>query len=102
MRGSRSKPPDAAPAGLRAERFEIDGVEYVVFEWDSARSLSALSPSERAVCELLLAGLSNAEIARRRQTSVRTIANQVAAILKKLEVASRFELVSAFSGVAKT
>jgi DNA-binding NarL/FixJ family response regulator len=44
------------------------------------------------VCQLLLSGASNAEIARLRRTSVRTVANQVAAILKKLGAGSRTEL----------
>jgi DNA-binding NarL/FixJ family response regulator len=52
----------------------------------------ALSAAEKAVCQLLLTGASNAEIAQLRRTSVRTVANQVASILKKLGAASRSEL----------
>lgn len=82
----------------------IGGVEHVVFSWESRGSpggaLSALSESERAVCALLLGGASNAEIAAARKTSPRTVANQVASMLKKLGVASRFELVARFGGSA--
>jgi DNA-binding NarL/FixJ family response regulator len=40
----------------------------------------------------VLSGLSNADIAGRRGTAVRTIANQVASIYRKLQVRSRLEL----------
>jgi DNA-binding NarL/FixJ family response regulator len=42
----------------------------------------------------LLEGKRNADIARERGTSVRTVANQVAAIFRKLKVRSRAELVA--------
>lgn len=48
-----------------------------------------LSEAERAVHELLRRGLSNAEIARLRRRSPNTIANQVAAILRKSRRGSR-------------
>lgn len=44
------------------------------------------------MAELALANLSNAEIAERRGTSPRTVANQVASLFRKLGVASRSEL----------
>jgi DNA-binding NarL/FixJ family response regulator len=53
-----------------------------------------LSPAERDVMALVLDGVSNAEIARRRGRSVRTIANQIAACYKKLGVSSRLELAA--------
>jgi DNA-binding NarL/FixJ family response regulator len=59
-----------------------------------------LTPAERAVATLLLEGASNAEIAHKRNTSVRTVANQVAAIFRKAQVGSRVELAArAFDGV---
>lgn len=48
-----------------------------------------LTPAERAVVEAALAGLSNADIARARSTSTRTIANQLSSAYKKLGVRSR-------------
>ena len=39
-------------------------------------------------------GLSNAAIAKERGASVRTIANQVAAIMKKLAATSRVEIAT--------
>ncbi len=52
----------------------------------------SLSDAEREVLALLLEGKSNAEIARARNRSIRTIANQVASILRKTDSASRHVL----------
>lgn len=58
------------------------------------RSLgSELSPAEFAVTQLLVEGKSHAEIAAVRQTSVRTVANQLAAAFHKLGVSGRSELI---------
>jgi DNA-binding NarL/FixJ family response regulator len=54
---------------------------------------SALSNAEYAVTRLLVEGQSHAQIAARRQTSVRTVANQLAAAFHKLGVSGRCELV---------
>ncbi len=53
-----------------------------------------LTAAETAVLALLLEGASNADIARRRASSVRTVANQVASIFRKHGVRSRAELVA--------
>lgn len=52
-------------------------------------TLELLTPSERDVLSLVRQGLSNQEIAERRSRSVRTVANQVAAVLKKTGAPSR-------------
>jgi DNA-binding NarL/FixJ family response regulator len=52
----------------------------------------SLSEAEREVLHLLLEGASHAEIARARQTAVRTVCNQVASIYRKTQVSSRMEL----------
>ena len=49
----------------------------------------ALTASEQDVLELLSQGLSNAEIAKIRARSARTIANQVASLLRKTRTANR-------------
>lgn len=54
--------------------------------------LAGLSMSERAVAELAARGLSNAAIAEARRTSTRTVANQLAAVYKKVGPLSRREL----------
>ncbi|MBX3222808.1 MAG: helix-turn-helix transcriptional regulator [Labilithrix sp.] len=53
----------------------------------------ALTDAESDVLELLQRGLSNKEIAAMRSRSVRTIANQVASLLRKTQTRSRRELV---------
>ena len=57
----------------------------------------SLSAAEKEVCLLLLAGATNAEVAERRRTAVRTVANQVASILRKLGAGSRSELPRALA-----
>jgi DNA-binding CsgD family transcriptional regulator len=52
----------------------------------------ALSPAERDLVELALAGHSNAAIARKRRCSVHTVANQMSSAYRKLGIASRREL----------
>lgn len=58
-----------------------------------------LSESEQAVAQALLAGHSNAQIARERGTAVKTVANQLHAIYRKLGAGSREELVAILAGV---
>jgi DNA-binding NarL/FixJ family response regulator len=57
-----------------------------------AAPVSKLTPAEREVLEGLMRGWSNREIADRRGSSLRTVANQVAALLKKHAASSRLEL----------
>jgi DNA-binding CsgD family transcriptional regulator len=54
----------------------------------------ALTAAERDVLVLVERGLSNAAIARTRNRSIRTIANQVAELLRKTGSATRRELVA--------
>lgn len=52
------------------------------------------SAAEREVLALIQGGYSNAEIAAQRRTSERTVANQVASLLKKAQVPSRRALAA--------
>jgi DNA-binding NarL/FixJ family response regulator len=58
----------------------------------------SLTQAERQVVQGVLNGRSNAAIASARRTSCRTVANQLAAIYRKLGVSSRWELVVRLSG----
>lgn len=60
----------------------------------AAEVFESLTPTERAVTADLLRGLSNREIAARRNRSERTIANQVASVLDKMKVGSRRALAA--------
>ncbi|HEY4243297.1 MAG TPA: helix-turn-helix transcriptional regulator [Kofleriaceae bacterium] len=62
--------------------------------------LDGLTAAERQVTLAVLSGLSNAEVARMRGSSPRTIANQLATIFKKLGVHSRSELAARGRGDA--
>jgi DNA-binding NarL/FixJ family response regulator len=55
---------------------------------------AVLTASEQCVFRALLTGQSNAQIAASRGRSPRTIANQVAAVFRKLAVGSRSELLT--------
>jgi DNA-binding CsgD family transcriptional regulator len=63
-----------------------------------AAALDGLSKGERAVVALAVFGLSNQEIARRRGSSPRTVANQLASAYRKLGVGSRAELLAQLQG----
>lgn len=67
----------------------------VAFDQAGLRLPAALIARELAVARLACEGHSNAEIAGMRGTSVRTVANQLAAIYGKLGVGSRVELIAA-------
>ncbi|HVH45133.1 MAG TPA: helix-turn-helix transcriptional regulator [Labilithrix sp.] len=89
----KNKKAPPAPAGVSAYRLDVPGDELVLFVWESEHATTPLAPGEREVLQLVLDGYSNTEIAAVRGTSVRTIANQVASLLKKLGARSRYELI---------
>jgi DNA-binding NarL/FixJ family response regulator len=91
-----NKSPLPVPQGLRATKIEgLDG-DYVVLSRpiELANLPTALSGAESDVARRIVAGEANEAIARARGTSLRTVANQVASIFRKLGVASRSELVA--------
>jgi DNA-binding NarL/FixJ family response regulator len=53
----------------------------------------ALTSREREVLDLIAAGVRNAEIARRMAIAPKTVANHVAAIFNKLQVADRSQAI---------
>jgi len=99
-RPTRAPRPPAFPVGsgeidFRAAAFTAGEATFVVMSLPStAAEAPDLTAAERDVRALILRGLANAEIARARGTSVRTVANQVAALMRKLGVGSRAELAA--------
>ncbi len=85
------------PRDLRASAVRWRGRALVVLSYELPRVQwpEVLSEAERAVADLAIAGLSNAEIARRRRVARRTVENQLARIFAKLGVRSRGELALA-------
>ena len=72
----------------------LGDVELAVVSLPDDDTTASLTPAERAIVRLVIAGQSNKEIAAHRGVSVKTVANQLAAIYDKLGVCSRFELAS--------
>lgn len=90
--------PDAvlpAPTGLAVQAFESDATGRLLLSFPlpcGGGRRPRFTRAERAVASDLLLGLSNLEIAQRRRVSIRTIANQVTGLFRKLGVHSRLEL----------
>ncbi|MBX3231771.1 MAG: helix-turn-helix transcriptional regulator [Labilithrix sp.] len=97
----RVRPELAAPVGLAAARLAAGVDELVLFTWpgsrDSDPSGVTLSRAEREVLAGVVRGASNREIARARFVSERTVANQVASVLRKVGARSRYELIRRFA-----
>ncbi|MEJ7731465.1 MAG: helix-turn-helix transcriptional regulator [Polyangiaceae bacterium] len=95
-----SAPPGSvrAPADVAAHTFSAGGQEFLVLSYSLAMNEppAELTDAERAVVAAVLEGRTNAAIASMRGTSPRTIANQLAAVFRKLGVRSRTELATRF------
>jgi DNA-binding CsgD family transcriptional regulator len=80
----------------RVVTFRVADVQFAVLSvpLQDCAAMDALSPAEREVAVLATAGLSNVAIAKCRGKAVRTIANQMASILSKLRVGSRYEMAA--------
>jgi DNA-binding CsgD family transcriptional regulator len=80
------------PAGLTARRLAgRSDLAILSFPLGDRRELTLV---EHQIVDAILVGRRNADIARERGTSPRTIANQIAGIYAKLGVRSRAELVA--------
>jgi len=87
------------PDPLRLVRFEAGGQRFAALVVDMQEELpTPLTRAEREVALLVREGLSNAQIASARGTSVHTVANQISAIMRKLGVGSRVEIALARAG----
>lgn len=75
--------------------FRVGSAEFAVTSEPAPVALApVLTAAEQDVVRRLLAGRSNAEIAKARRSSVRTVANQVASVFRKYGVNSRAELAA--------
>lgn len=79
-------------------RLSIGGVELRVLGESCQRSAVGLTPAEYEVAFAVADGSSNAEVARRRKTSVSTVVNQLQRIYAKLGIGSRAELAARLRG----
>ena len=83
-----------APEGLVLESNGTPPEGNVVLSFPLVRKPSAdarLTPVEWELLRDLAHGLSNGEIARRRRVSIRTVANQMGQLFRKLGVHSRLD-----------
>jgi DNA-binding CsgD family transcriptional regulator len=92
----KSSPSEGPPEDLRWATFRVGGKLFGVLSVRDAsdRVLPDLTAAEMDVADLIRKGHSNAVIASIRRTSVRTVANQIASIFRKLGVGSRVELAA--------
>ncbi len=74
-----------------------DGARRVVMRLADSYSAPHLSSVERDILRGLICGLDNTEIAKRRGTSRRTIANQLGSLFRKFGVSGRGELLAKLS-----
>jgi len=86
--------PEAAPEQLSVAHFRVGEDEFAVLSFPMEREAlpTTLTTAEHAVLRGILRGESNGDIATKRGTSIRTVANQVQSIFRKLHVHSRAEL----------
>jgi DNA-binding CsgD family transcriptional regulator len=98
-RGRRGGAPEGGPSRAPRERpvekarvstFTYGGEEFMVFSAPvGPPTCETLSQTERDILAEVADGLSNAEIARKRGTSVHTVSNQVASLYRKTGVSTR-------------
>ena len=89
----------ARPADLEV----VDvGADFALFEWtEGLPEAQMLTGALREVLDRILRGESNAQIAKHRGTSVRTVDNQVATLLQRFGARSRVDLVRVVSRGAR-
>jgi DNA-binding NarL/FixJ family response regulator len=73
--------------------FSSQGADYAFLSYRPTAFQHTLTKAEHAVATAIVRGLSNAEIAAERGVSARTVANQVARLLRKTNTTSRGAMV---------
>jgi DNA-binding CsgD family transcriptional regulator len=78
-----------------SELHDVDASYQVIsVERPESRLASLLTPAEFLVARLLIEGKSHAEIAARRRTTLRTVANQLGTAFHRLGVSGRLGLIA--------
>jgi DNA-binding CsgD family transcriptional regulator len=102
-------PPESSAGNPRQEpaptelfpTFNLGGRRLAVVSFPLMRSAGGpwgLTQAEYGVARMALDGLGNLEIASHRGVAVRTVANQMASIFRKLGVRSRGEMQAVLAG----
>jgi DNA-binding CsgD family transcriptional regulator len=86
----------ALPARAQVSTFRVDSEDYTLFELPFRRlePPPCLTHAEREVVRGVFNGMSNAEIAQLRHTSINTVANQLRATYVKLGISGRSQLIA--------
>jgi DNA-binding CsgD family transcriptional regulator len=87
---ARPRQPPADVAALESDDGSVVVLSFAIGQGPG----TGLSPAESEVAAHILKGRTNAQIAKIRGASERTVANQVANVFRKLGVSSRLELVA--------
>jgi DNA-binding NarL/FixJ family response regulator len=96
-RPSRQRGP-APSARPRLSTFAYGADQFIVLSAPLPQpALHPLTPSEEEILACVARGMSNGDIARARQTSARTVANQIASLFRKTGATSRAELAQVAS-----
>jgi DNA-binding CsgD family transcriptional regulator len=90
---ARRHPATPPAAFLKTTRRRERARHTVTVRRPDAELSDWIAPAELAVVRLLIEGMSYAEIAEARETSIRTVANQVASGFRRLGVSGRAELL---------
>lgn len=95
-----------AQSGLRRKLAEVAlaGEHLLIGAYPliEERNIAPLTEAERDIVALVVAGSTNADIARRRGSSARTVASQLQSIFRKLRVRSRSDLAVRLQSGATT
>ncbi len=99
MAAKRTKPPGPPREPVPQPKvitFRVADVQFAVLSvpLHDGAAMDVLTQAEREVAVLAAAGLSNLAIARCKGKALRTVANQMASIMSKLRVGSRYELAA--------
>jgi DNA-binding CsgD family transcriptional regulator len=93
-------PPSNGPANLDVWWLVVESEVLAVLSYPLAEPVrfEALTAGERDIVDGVRRGLTNREIAARRETSVKTVSNQLAHLYRKLGIGSRRQLVAMLGG----
>jgi DNA-binding NarL/FixJ family response regulator len=95
-RSTLATPGEDTLAARRFTSFAVERDEYCVVSapFEPSPGFLGLTAAEVEVAKLAVSGLSNRAIAEKRGSSVRTVANQMAAVLQKLGATSRIQVAA--------
>jgi DNA-binding NarL/FixJ family response regulator len=96
--GHELRPPDRPSHHSTVRRVDDDLSVLSIPLVPSSLVLRHLTNAECEICRYVMLGWSTDQIARQRETSERTVANQLASIFRKLDITDRYELTNRLLG----